>query len=91
MAKPINTRRTGTPNIPVAAAPYYENRISLADFPEQTAAEMRRGTWAPVSEACLLFKDLAAEDPAVVTILHWGEPDGLLDTPTLAGLPRKVQ
>lgn len=67
-------------------APYYENQLDLPSYLEQIAAEMRAGTWSPVSEACLLFKDMASEDPAVITVLRWGENDGLMDTETVAAL-----
>jgi hypothetical protein len=71
-------------------APYYENRISLPDYLEQIARDMRQGDFSPVSEACLLFKDMANEDPAIITVLRWGEPDGLMDTETVAALGGRV-
>jgi hypothetical protein len=71
-------------------APYYENRLDLPAYLETIAAEMRAGNWSPVSEACLLFKDMENHDPAVITVLRWGENDGLMDRETVAALGGRV-
>lgn len=78
--------RTVSPEVAASAAPFYERELSLPAFLESIAREMRAGTWSPVSEACLLFKDMAHEDPAVITVLRWGENDGLMDRETVAAL-----
>lgn len=73
-----------------SVAPYYENQLDLPSYLEHIASEIRAGSWSPVSEACLLFKDMANEDPAIITVLRWGENDGLMDTETVAALGGRV-
>lgn len=71
-------------------APVYENQLDLPSYLEKIAADMRAGEISPVSEACLLFKDMANEDPSFITVLRWGEDDGMMDHDTVAALGGRV-